>query len=43
VKALAGDAVVLDQGRVVHTSAARTLLADRDLVHRLLGVSGGGH
>ncbi len=43
VRALAGDAIVLDQGLVVHTSAARTLLADRDLVHRLLGVSGGSH
>jgi branched-chain amino acid transport system ATP-binding protein len=41
VRALAGDTVVLDQGRVVHTSTARTLLSDRDLVHRLLGVSTG--
>jgi branched-chain amino acid transport system ATP-binding protein len=43
VKAVAGDVVVLDQGRVVHTGTARALLADRDLIHRLLGVSGGEH
>ncbi len=43
VRALAHECVVLDQGRVVHASSARALLADRDLVHRLLGVSGSGH
>jgi branched-chain amino acid transport system ATP-binding protein len=42
VKAVAGDVVVLDQGRVVHTGTAKALLADRELIHRLLGVSGGG-
>ena len=41
VRALARDVVVLDQGRVAHTGTAKALLADRDLVHRLLGVSGG--
>jgi branched-chain amino acid transport system ATP-binding protein len=40
VRRVAGDAVVLDQGRVVHTGPAAALLADRGLVHRLLGVSG---
>jgi branched-chain amino acid transport system ATP-binding protein len=43
VRALVRDVVVLDQGRVVHEGSAQALLADRDLVHRLLGVSGGGH
>ena len=43
VRRIARDAVVLDQGRVVHVGDAAALLADRDRVHRLLGVSGGGH
>jgi branched-chain amino acid transport system ATP-binding protein len=43
VRALAGDAVVLDQGRVVHAGPARTLLDDPAQVRRFLGVSGGGH
>jgi branched-chain amino acid transport system ATP-binding protein len=38
VRRLARDAVVLDQGRVVHTGPAGQLLEDRPLVHRLLGV-----
>jgi branched-chain amino acid transport system ATP-binding protein len=38
VQRVARDAVVLDTGRVVHTGRARDLLADRSLVHRLLGV-----
>jgi branched-chain amino acid transport system ATP-binding protein len=38
VQRVARDAVVLDTGRVVHTGPARDLLADRALVHRLLGV-----
>jgi branched-chain amino acid transport system ATP-binding protein len=40
VQRLARDAVVLDQGRVVHTGPARALLADNQLVRRLLGVAG---
>jgi len=43
VRRVAHDAVVLDQGAVVHAGAAQALLADRARVHRLLGVSGGGH
>jgi branched-chain amino acid transport system ATP-binding protein len=43
VRRIARDAVVLDQGRVVHAGDAGALLADRDRVHRLLGVSGAGH
>jgi len=43
VRRIARAAVVLDQGRVVHAGNAQALLADRDRVHRLLGVSGGGH
>jgi branched-chain amino acid transport system ATP-binding protein len=39
VRRLARDAVVLDQGRVVHTGAARALLEDAEQVHRYLGVS----
>ena len=39
VNRLARDAVVLDQGRVVHTGPAAELLADEPLVRRLLGVS----
>ena len=38
VQRVARDAVVVDAGRVVHTGAAAELLADRPLVHRLLGV-----
>jgi branched-chain amino acid transport system ATP-binding protein len=40
---LARDAIVLDQGRVVHTSSARALLEDDALLRRLLGVSEGIH
>jgi branched-chain amino acid transport system ATP-binding protein len=39
VQAVARDAVVLDQGRVAYTGAARELLSDPELVKRLLGVS----
>ena len=39
VRAVARDAVVLDQGRVVHRGAARAFLADADLVRRHLSVS----
>jgi branched-chain amino acid transport system ATP-binding protein len=39
VNRVARDCVVLDTGRVVHTGPARDLLADRPLVHRLLGVA----
>jgi branched-chain amino acid transport system ATP-binding protein len=38
VQRVARDAVVLDTGRVVHSGPARELLADKPLVHRLLGV-----
>jgi branched-chain amino acid transport system ATP-binding protein len=38
VQRVARDAVVLDTGRVVHIGPAKELLADRPLVHRLLGV-----
>jgi branched-chain amino acid transport system ATP-binding protein len=38
VERVARDAVVLDTGRVVHVGPARDLLADKPLVHRLLGV-----
>jgi branched-chain amino acid transport system ATP-binding protein len=38
VRRLAQDAIVLDQGRVVHTGNARALLAQPELVRRLLGV-----
>jgi branched-chain amino acid transport system ATP-binding protein len=41
VKRLARDAVVLEQGRVVHAGPAGALLEDAALVRRLLGVSGG--
>jgi branched-chain amino acid transport system ATP-binding protein len=40
VRRLTRDAVVLDQGRVVHAGPAAALLEDRTLVHRLLGVHG---
>jgi branched-chain amino acid transport system ATP-binding protein len=38
VKRVARDAVVLDTGRVVHIGPAQELLADRAMVHRMLGV-----
>ena len=38
VRRVASEAVVLDQGRVVHVGSAPALLADRERVHRLLGV-----
>ncbi len=38
VKRLARDAIVLDTGRVVHIGPAQELLADRPMVHRMLGV-----
>ena len=38
VQALARDAIVLDQGRVVHTGDAQELLGQPDLVRRLLSV-----
>ena len=41
VRRIAQDAVVLDQGRVVHAGPARELLDDPTLVRRFLGVSGG--
>ncbi len=39
VRRIAHDAVVLDQGRVVHTSDAQELLAQPELVRKLLSVS----
>jgi branched-chain amino acid transport system ATP-binding protein len=41
VQRLARDAIVLDQGRVVHTGAAPELLGDQAQLRRFLGVSGG--
>jgi branched-chain amino acid transport system ATP-binding protein len=38
VARVARDAVVLDTGRVVHVGPAAELLADRPMVHRMLGV-----
>ena len=38
VRHVAEHVVVLDQGRVVHTGPAPEFLADRDKVHKLLGV-----
>jgi branched-chain amino acid transport system ATP-binding protein len=38
VQKLARDAIVLDTGRVVHVGPAQELLADRPMVHRMLGV-----
>jgi branched-chain amino acid transport system ATP-binding protein len=38
VQRVARDAVVLDTGRVVHIGPARELLADKPMVHRMLGV-----
>jgi branched-chain amino acid transport system ATP-binding protein len=43
VRRLARDVVVLDQGRVVHEGDAQQLLAQPDLVRRLLSVTAGGH
>jgi branched-chain amino acid transport system ATP-binding protein len=43
VQRIARDAVVLDQGRVVHSGPARRLLEDSEQVHRFLGVSGAAH
>jgi branched-chain amino acid transport system ATP-binding protein len=43
VRRIARDVVVLDQGRVVHASEAHELLAQPELVRRLLSVSAGGH
>jgi branched-chain amino acid transport system ATP-binding protein len=42
VQRLARDVVVLDSGRVVHSSPAAELLADPEHIRRLLGVHGGG-
>ena len=42
VRRLAREIVVLDQGRVVHAGDAHELLAQPDLVRRLLSVSAGG-
>jgi branched-chain amino acid transport system ATP-binding protein len=39
VRAVAGDAVVLAEGRVVHRGSARAFLADPELVRRHLSVS----
>jgi branched-chain amino acid transport system ATP-binding protein len=43
VQRLARDAIVLDQGRVVHTGPAPELLGDQAQLRRFLGVSGGEH
>ncbi|EMY34754.1 ABC transporter [Arthrobacter crystallopoietes BAB-32] len=42
VRRLAGDAVVLSGGRVVHTGSALEFLDDADLTQRLLGVHADG-
>jgi branched-chain amino acid transport system ATP-binding protein len=39
VRHVADDVVVLDQGRVVHAGPAPEFLADREQVHKLLGVA----
>jgi branched-chain amino acid transport system ATP-binding protein len=39
VRRIARDTIVIDQGRVVHTSDAKALLEQPDLVRRLLSVS----
>jgi branched-chain amino acid transport system ATP-binding protein len=39
VRRIAHDAIVLDQGRVVHTGDAQVFLAQPDLVTRFLGVA----
>jgi branched-chain amino acid transport system ATP-binding protein len=38
VQRVARDAVVLDTGRVVHIGPAKELLADKPMIHRMLGV-----
>lgn len=38
IEQLARDVIVIDSGRVVHTGSAPELIADHDLVQRLLGV-----
>ncbi len=43
VRQLAGDAVVIAGGRVVHTGPAAALLADESLTRRLLGVHAESH
>jgi branched-chain amino acid transport system ATP-binding protein len=43
VRRLARDVVVLDQGRVVHASPAAELLAQPELVRRLLSVGAAAH
>jgi branched-chain amino acid transport system ATP-binding protein len=43
VRRIARDAIVLDQGRVVHAGDAQDLLCRPELVKRLLSVSSGGH
>jgi branched-chain amino acid transport system ATP-binding protein len=43
VRRIARDVVVLDQGRVVHAGGAQELLAQPELVRRLLSVSAGSH
>jgi branched-chain amino acid transport system ATP-binding protein len=43
VRRIARDAIVLDQGRVVHAGDAQDLLGRPELVKRLLSVSSGGH
>ena len=43
VRRIAHDVVVLDQGRVVHAGDAQELLAQPELVRRLLSVTAGGH
>ncbi len=42
VRRIARDVIVLDQGRVVHAGDAQALLAQPQLVRRLLSVSAGG-
>ena len=39
VRRVARDVVVLDTGRVVHVGPAQELLADKPMVHRMLGVA----
>lgn len=43
VRRIARDAVVIDQGRVVHSGPVNELLDDAAAVQRFLGVSGGAH
>jgi branched-chain amino acid transport system ATP-binding protein len=42
VQRVARQAVVLDTGRVVHIGPARELLANEEMVHRMLGVGHAG-